>query len=47
MSRQSFKVEIPQATLGDLQARLKRTRRTREVRDASWHYGTNLEIYLQ
>jgi pimeloyl-ACP methyl ester carboxylesterase len=46
MSIQPFKIEIPSATLDDLQERLKRTRWTDEVSDAGWDYGTNL-AYLK
>lgn len=46
MSVQPFKVQIPQATLDDLQERLKRTRWLNQVQGASWEYGTNL-AYLK
>ena len=43
MSIQSFKIDIPQATLDDLRARLARTRWPDEVEGAGWDYGTNLQ----
>jgi microsomal epoxide hydrolase len=46
MAVQPFTVEVPQATLDDLRARLARTRWTDEARGAGWSYGTNL-AYLQ
>lgn len=46
MSVQLFKVQIPQATLDDLQERLKHTRWLAEVKGAEWDYGTNL-AYLK
>ncbi len=42
MTIRPFKVQVPQATLDDLQGRLTRTRWTDEVQDADWDYGTNL-----
>lgn len=42
MSVQPFQIQVPQATLDDLQQRLTRTRWTDEVEGASWDYGTNL-----
>jgi len=42
MSIQSFKVNIPQATLDDLRERLARTRWPDAVEGAGWDYGTNL-----
>jgi pimeloyl-ACP methyl ester carboxylesterase len=46
MSIQSFTIDIPQATLDDLHARLARTRWPDEVEGAGWDYGTNL-AYLK
>ena len=46
MSIQSFKVDIPQATLDDLRERLARTRWPDQVEGAGWDYGTNLK-YLK
>jgi pimeloyl-ACP methyl ester carboxylesterase len=46
MSIQSFKIDIPQATLDDLRERLARTRWPDEPEGAGWNYGTNLG-YLQ
>ena len=43
MSIQSFKIDIPQATLDDLRERLARTRWPDEVEGAGWDYGTNLQ----
>jgi pimeloyl-ACP methyl ester carboxylesterase len=42
LSLKPFKINIPQANLDDLQARLKRTRWPDEVEGAGWNYGTNL-----
>jgi pimeloyl-ACP methyl ester carboxylesterase len=46
MGIQSFKINIPQATLDDLRERLARTRWPDEVVGAGWDYGTNLD-YLK
>ena len=46
MSIQSFTIDIPQATLDDLHARLARTRWPDEMEGAGWDYGTNL-AYLK
>jgi pimeloyl-ACP methyl ester carboxylesterase len=42
MSMRSFTIDIPQATLDDLHARLARTRWPDEVERAGWDYGANL-----
>ncbi|MBI1879203.1 MAG: epoxide hydrolase [Chloroflexi bacterium] len=42
MQVQSFQINVPQAVLDDLQARLARTRWTDEVEGAGWDYGANL-----
>jgi len=39
---QPFKINIPQATLDDLQDRLARTRWPAEVKGVGWDYGTNV-----
>ena len=41
-----FRVEVPDAVLADLRARLKNTRFPGEVPDTAWEYGTNL-AYLK
>jgi Epoxide hydrolase N terminus len=46
MEIEPFIVDVPQATLDDLAARLARTRWPDEVEGAGWDYGTNL-AYLQ
>jgi len=46
MDIQPFTVQIPQAELADLQARLARTRWPDEIAGADWAYGTRL-AYLQ
>jgi len=46
MTIQSFTIDIPQATLDDLHARLARTRWPDEMEGAGWDYGTNL-AYLK
>jgi len=46
MNVQPFKVEVPQAALDDLRARLGRTRWPDELEDAGWDYGTSLS-YLK
>lgn len=46
MSVEPFKIEVPQATLDDLQARLARTRWLNAPEGAGWTYGIALE-YLQ
>jgi pimeloyl-ACP methyl ester carboxylesterase len=46
MEIEAFIVDVPQATLDDLGARLARTRWPDEVEGAGWDYGTNL-AYLQ
>ncbi|RZK23058.1 MAG: epoxide hydrolase [Hymenobacter sp.] len=38
---QSFKIDIPQPVLDDLQLRLKNTRWPDEIEDAGWDYGTS------
>lgn len=42
MNLQTFKVQIPQETLDDLQERLARTRWADEISGAGWDYGANL-----
>lgn len=42
MNLQTFKIQIQQATLDDLQERLARTRWPDEVADSDWDYGTSL-----
>lgn len=42
MNLQTFKVQIPQETLDDLQERLARTRWSDEISGAGWDYGSNL-----
>src|SRR5215471_5618633 len=42
----SFTIDIPQASLDDLQERLGRTRWPDEIEEAGWNYGTNLD-YLK
>ncbi len=42
MSIQSFKVDIPEATLDDLRERLGNTRWPDEIENAGWDYGTHL-----
>ncbi|MBX3064556.1 MAG: epoxide hydrolase [Anaerolineae bacterium] len=37
-----FKIDVPQATLDDLQERLKRTRWTDGTENTGWEYGTDL-----
>src|SRR5437016_6961738 len=46
MSIQSFKIDIPQATLDDLHERLAHIRWPDEIEGAGWDYGTNLD-YLK
>jgi len=46
MTTRSFKVQVPQDTLDDLQQRLAKTRWPDEVEDAGWDYGTSL-AYLK
>jgi pimeloyl-ACP methyl ester carboxylesterase len=46
MDIEPFVVDVPQATLDDLEVRLTRTRWPDEVEGAGWDYGTNL-AYLQ
>ena len=41
MKLQTFKIQIQQATLDDLRARLARVRWPDEVADSGWDYGTN------
>ena len=41
-----FKIEIPEQTLQDLQARLERTRWPDEIHGSEWDYGTNM-AYLK
>lgn len=41
MSVQPFDVAVPQGTLDDLRARLRRTRFPNEVEGAGWDYGAN------
>src|SRR5438034_431333 len=43
MSIQPFTIQIPQATLDDLQQRLAHMRWPDEVEGAEWEYGTNLQ----
>jgi pimeloyl-ACP methyl ester carboxylesterase len=42
MGVQPYSIDIPQATLDDLQDRLAHTRWASEVEGAGWDYGTNL-----
>lgn len=42
MNLQTFKVQVPQGTLDDLQERLARTRWADEISGAGWDYGSNL-----
>lgn len=42
MDVQPFKIHVPQATLDDLQACLKRTRWPDEIPHSGWDYGSNL-----
>lgn len=44
---QPFTVDVPQAVLDDLRARLARTRWPDEVPGAGWAYGTNLAYLLE
>lgn len=46
MKAKPFKIQIPQATLDDLRARLARTRYPAEANGAGWDYGVNLK-YLK
>lgn len=46
MSGKAFRVQVPQATLDDLRARLARTRWTDQIDGANWEYGTNID-YLR
>ena len=46
MDVQAFKVQVPDATLEDLQARLARTRWPGELPGSGWDYGSNL-TYVQ
>jgi pimeloyl-ACP methyl ester carboxylesterase len=46
MAVQPFKIEIPEQTLQDLQARLERTRWPDEIHGSEWDYGTNM-AYLK
>lgn len=46
MAIQPFAIDIAQADLDDLKARLARTRWPSEVEVAGWDYGTSLE-YLK
>ena len=43
---ETFKIEIPQATIDDLKDRLAKTRWTDEIENSDWEYGTN-ETYLK
>ena len=47
MSIQPFKIEVPDAELDDLKARLGRIRWPGEIRDSGWSYGTNLDYLKQ
>ena len=40
---QPFRIDVPQADLDDLQARLARTRWPDQLPDAGWDYGIALE----
>jgi pimeloyl-ACP methyl ester carboxylesterase len=42
MNVQPFKIQVPQATLDDLQERLTRVRWPDEILDSGWDYGANL-----
>lgn len=42
MEAQPYRVEVPEATLGDLRERLARTRWPDEVEGAGWEYGADL-----
>lgn len=42
MSIQTYQLNVPQATLDDLHARLARTRWPDEIEGVGWDYGTNL-----
>ena len=46
MDIQPFTVQVPEAELADLRARLARTRWPDEIAAAEWEYGTSL-AYLQ
>ncbi len=46
MTTTSFKIQVPQGKLDDLQQRLAKTRWPDEVEGAEWDYGTNL-AYLK
>jgi pimeloyl-ACP methyl ester carboxylesterase len=46
MAVRPFKIEIPESTLQDLQARLERTRWPDEIPGSEWDYGTNM-AYLK
>jgi microsomal epoxide hydrolase len=46
-SPEPFTLDVPQATLDDLAARLARTRWPDEVRDSGWRYGSNLAYVRQ
>jgi hypothetical protein len=38
---ESFKIEVPQETVDDLNDRLAKTRWTDEIENSDWQYGTN------
>src|SRR5579871_5987392 len=42
MSLQPYKINVPQASLDDLQDRLARTRWPEEIDGVGWDYGTDL-----
>ena len=43
---EQFKIEVPQAAIDDLKARLAKTRWTDEIENSDWDYGTN-KTYLR
>ena len=45
-SPEPFRLDVPQATLDDLRARLERTRWPDEIPGSDWRYGSNLD-YVQ
>ena len=45
-SPEPFRLDVPQETLGDLRARLERTRWPDEIPESEWRYGSNLR-YVQ
>ena len=42
MEVQPFKINVPEAKLQDLKARLERTRWPDEISDSQWDYGTDM-----